>query len=136
MECIPSLQANYHHKITCTKFEGIYKAIEACNWEESFWDKDSDGQACLFDKVVIDIHQSCIPNKYATFNGKDPPWLNDHKRRLIKKKNTAFQKYRKDGRTNVNYTNLETSKVGLTDAINALAINIITLLPHLKLTGP
>ena len=60
------------------------------------------------------MSQLYFPNKYATFNNKDSPWLNDH----IKKKNAAIQKYLKDGKTKVNYTNLQTSKAELTDAIN------------------
>ena len=52
------------------------------------------------------------------FNDKDPPWLNDHIRLLIKKKNVAFKKYLKDGKASVNYINLQTSKAELTNAIN------------------
>ena len=35
---------------------------------------------------------------------KNSPWLNDHIRFLIKKKNAAFQKYLKDEKTNVKYS--------------------------------
>ena len=46
----------------------------------------------------MNICHNYIPNKYATFNDKDPPWLNDHIKLLMKKKNVAFQKYLKVGK--------------------------------------
>ena len=98
--------------------KAINKDIEGFNWEESFRGKDIDAQAYLFNKTVTNICPNYIPNKYATFNDKDPPWLNDHIRLLIKKKNVVFQKYLKDGKTGVNYTNLQTNKAELTNAIN------------------
>ena len=54
----------------------INKAIEGFNQEELFLDKDIDGR--LFNKTVVNICHKYIPNKYATFNDKDPNWLNDH----------------------------------------------------------
>ena len=98
--------------------KAINKAIEDFILEESFRGKDIDAQAHLFNKTVTKICHNYIPNKYATFSDKDPPWLNDHIRLLIKNKNVVFQKYLKDGKTGVNYTNLQKNKAELTNAIN------------------
>ena len=78
---------------------------------------DTDRHTRLFNITVINICKNYIPNKYLTFNGKDPSWLNDHKRLLIRKKNALFQEYLKDGRTVASYTNLQKSKAELTVAI-------------------
>ena len=47
---------------------------------------DTDEQTRPFNKTAINISKNLIPNKYVTFNNKDPPWLNDQVRLLIKKK--------------------------------------------------
>ena len=70
----------------------------------SFQGKNINTQAHLFNKTVINICHNYIPNKYATFMDENSPWLNDHIRFLIKKKNAAFQKYLKDEKTNVKYS--------------------------------
>ena len=95
----PSLLANCHHQIAYSKLnlkieypppyerlvrdyknihsKAVNKGIESFTWEESFWGKDIDARARLFDKTATNICHNYIQNKYTTFNDKDPPWLND-----------------------------------------------------------
>ena len=52
-------------------------------------------------ETIINICHNFVPQKHETLSDKDPLCLNDHLRLLIKKKNAIFQKYLKDGRTNM-----------------------------------
>ena len=45
--------------------------------------------------------------KNMLFNNKNPPWLNDDVRLLIKNKNAPFQNYLINQKTNANYNNLQ-----------------------------
>ena len=86
--------------------QSINKAIEMFNWEKLFQNKNIHDQLKLFNETIVNIVSNYIPNKFITCNDKDPPWLNDHIKRLINLKNEIFKKYLKDGRPDSVYENL------------------------------
>ena len=82
--------------------------------------------------VIVNI---VIPNKYITCNNKDPPWLNDHIKCLINQKSEILKIYRKDGRPNSVYENLQTITWDLTEAIGS-SENVYYEWPANKLNVP
>lgn len=63
------------------------------------------------------FHCATVLAFQVTCHEKDPSWLNDHIKRLIKQKNKIFKKYLKDGRANSVCENLQTILTDLTAAI-------------------
>ena len=82
--------------------------------------------------VIVNI---VIPNKYITCNNKDPPWLNDYIKCLINQKSEILKIYRKDGRPNSVYENLQTITWDLTEAIGS-SKNVYYEWPANKLNVP
>ena len=76
---------------------------------------------CLINETILSTVHNYIPNKYTKDppNDKDPPRLNDHMKCLIKMKNEIFKMYLKDGRSNSDYENLQTTRNIITETINS-----------------
>ena len=93
--------------------------MEVFSWEKLFQHKNIHDQLKLFNETIVNIVSNYIPNKFITCNDKDPPWLNDHIKRLINLKNGIFKKYFKDGRPDSVYENLQTITCDLTEAVGS-----------------
>ena len=109
-----SLHPNCHHQIVFSKFslkikypplyerlawdnknidsQSINNAIEMFNSENFFQNKKIHDQFKLFNETIVNIVSNYIPKKFIVCNDKDPPWLNDHIKRLINLKNEIFKK--------------------------------------------
>ena len=48
-----------------------------------------------------------IPNKLVTFNDKDPQWMTSNVRDKINWKNSIYNDYLKNGKTNYHYIKLQ-----------------------------
>ena len=99
--------------------QSINKAIEMFNWEKLFQNKNIHDQLKLFNETIVNIVSNYIPNKFIICHDKDPPWLNDHIKRLINLKSEIFKKYLKDGRPGSVYENLETITWDLPEAVSS-----------------
>ena len=99
--------------------QSINKAIEMFNSGKLFQNENIRDQLKLFNETIVNIVSNYIPNKFITCNDKDPPWLNDHIKRLINLKNEIFKKYLKDGRPDSVYENLQTITWDLTEAVSS-----------------
>ena len=49
------------------------------------------------------IFSNFIPNKYVTFNDKDPPWMTNYLKYNIHCKKSLYLKYLKHGKRNCDY---------------------------------
>ena len=58
-----------------------------------------------------------VPNKYKSFDDKDPPWINDRIKSKIQQKNSFFKQYVKNGKTAYHYQNLQFTITELSDYI-------------------
>ena len=61
-------------------------------------------QVKLFNKTLLNIFHNFIPNKIILCDDKDPPWMNDKIKKLIKRKNWLFQCQRRSSK--LDYTTL------------------------------
>ena len=58
-----------------------------------FHNKTVHKQVSVFTETLINIFSNFIPNKYVTFNDRDPPWMNDFVKTKIKFKNQLYNTY-------------------------------------------
>ena len=55
----------------------VLDTIELVNWETLLHNKTVHKQVSIFNETLMNIFSNLIPNKYVTFNDRDPPWMND-----------------------------------------------------------
>ena len=111
----PSLHSTCHHQIIYGKlnFKAFYfppyerhvwhyehanvdmisKAIERFDWDNAFLGKNVNEKASILKKTILNIMSNYIPNEIITIDDKDPPWINNKIKSLIKNKNEYFKNY-------------------------------------------
>ena len=104
---------NYNRSET----DSINRSIEMFDWSYSFSGKNVHEQVELFNKTLLNIFQNFIPNKIILCGDKDPPWMNDKIKNLIKRKNWLFQCQRKSG--NLDYASLNSITQDISNAVNS-----------------
>ena len=104
----PSLHSKCHHQVIYVKlnlqieypppytreiwdygkaqFDLINKTIENFDWNKLFSGQDIHNQVNLFDTTILNIFRNFIPNKVILCDDKEPPWVNEEVRLLIKQK--------------------------------------------------
>ena len=109
----PSLHSNCHHQIIYEKFNlkfffpapyerhiwhykhanahMISKAIQGFNWDKPFSDKSTDEKVSILTKAILNIISNFIPNEIVTIDDRDPPWINNKMKSLIKNKTEYFK---------------------------------------------
>ena len=134
-----SLHPNCHHQIVFTKinlkirypppYERIVwdynranveltnLAIARFNWENLFLGKDVNEQVQLFNQTILNIFKNFIPNKNVTFDDRDPPWINEQIKNLIKLKNEMFKLYLQNGKKHDDYIILQNANHQISDML-------------------
>ena len=96
----------------------ISRAVHEFDWENLFFGKNIHEQLNLFNTTVMNIFKNYIPNKIITCNDKDPPWINDEVKNLIKLQKVILNNYIKNGRKSEDYDLLTNTSQQLSDIIN------------------
>ena len=78
------------------QFDLINKAIENFDWNKLFSGQYVHNQVNLFNTTILNIFRNFILNKVILCNDKEPPWVNEEVRLLIKQKNLMFRTQRKN----------------------------------------
>ena len=86
--------------------ESTERSIELVNWETLFPNKTVHKQVSIFNETLMNIFSSFIPNKYVTFDDRDPAWMNDFVKTKIKFKNQLCNTYIKNGYKDNDYNML------------------------------
>ena len=58
----------------------------------------------------MNIFSNFIPNKYVTFNNKDPPWMTNYLKHKIHCKNSLYLKYLEHSKRNCDYIERQLKK--------------------------
>ena len=107
-------------------YNDLRQMISEYNWD-SVRNDDVNEYANCFSKTLLSLAEQCIPTKHVTIRPRDLPWINNTIRRLIRKRNRLYKKYKKD-RTILNYdkfkqarnevtSNLQKAKKDYTDSL-------------------
>ena len=81
----------------------ISRAINEFDWENCFLHKNIDEQLRLFNVTLMNILKNFIPNKVITCDDRDPPWLNEEVKNLIRDRNEIYKSYLRNGRNTSDY---------------------------------
>ena len=81
----------------------ITTAINQVDWKFLFSRKNIRYQVKISKKTIINIFSNFIPNKLVTFNDKDPPWMTETLKEIIKWKHKVCRDYLKNGKTEADY---------------------------------
>ena len=73
----------------------INRSIVSFDWSKLFSGKNVHEQVELCNKTLLNIFHNFTPNKIIVCDDKDPPWMNDEIKKMIKRKNWLFQSQRK-----------------------------------------
>ena len=95
----------------------INRSIESFNWSKLFSGKNVHEQVELFNKTLLNIFHNFIPNKIIVCDDRDPPWINDEIKKMIKRKTWLFQSQRKSCKLDFTVLNLLTQDIS--DAITS-----------------
>ena len=92
----------------------IRKSISSINWSLLFSDNHIDIQVSIFEECVLNVFKNFVPNKYVAFDDKEPVWIGQPVKQVIKEIDSSYSKYQSQGRR-VENLHIVTS---LTDKIN------------------
>ena len=61
------------------------------NWERLFDQKDINAQVVALNETILNVFRNCVPNKYIYIDDKDPVWMNETIKSIIKAKNALYK---------------------------------------------
>ena len=99
--------------------QNIKKATSSFNWNKAFENLSTDRKVELLNETLLNIFKNYIPNKKIKCDYRQPPWLNDNKKKV--KTRPKFIKYcYKNGQMKCDYDKiLEKSAECTTDIFEA-----------------
>ena len=78
--------------------DSLRRSIDNVNWEDQFnQNLDPNWQVEYFTKTILNIISNFIPNDIVKVNPKDPPWITNHLKSMIKKQNRLYKNYKRHG---------------------------------------
>ena len=94
---------NFRRKIwhfNRANIDGIKKAISSFPWAENFAKLQNPTlQVSLLNKTILNIMSNFVPNEEKTFRPVEPSWYTDFTKKLLKKHNKLYRKYKENGFT-------------------------------------
>ena len=95
--------------------EAINNAIDGFDQKKVFSNVNVHTQVKLSDETLSDIFMNFIPNKLKTADDRDPPWVTQKIKKLLKYKSKLYKLYIKNGR-----------KIGVYEKLLNMTNNIAT----------
>ena len=77
--------------------EHINKAISNFNWHNAFKDLSVDEKVKLLNETLLNIFRNYIPNKKIKCDYREPPWMTDKIKTLLKYRNKLTKMFYKNG---------------------------------------
>ena len=69
----------------------ISDAMEGFEWDKAFSNKSVDEKVSILTKAILNIMSDFIPYEIVTIDDKDPPWINNKIKSLIRNKIEYFK---------------------------------------------
>ena len=139
----PSIHQSRHHQIVFAKVnlrifypspytpriwdysnanhEAINNAIDGFDWEKAFSNVNVHAQVKLFNETLSNIFMNFVPNKLITVDGRDPPWVTEKIKKVLKGKSKLYKLNIKNGR-----------KIGVYEKLLNTSNNITTEISNSK----
>ena len=65
-----------------------------------FANKTAHQQVNLLHDIILNVFKNLDPNKFCTCDGRNPPWINNNTKNKIKRENSMYKKYNRNGNKN------------------------------------
>ena len=65
----------------------ISTAIQGFDWDKAFLNKSTEEKASILAKTILNSMSNLFLNEIVTTDDRDPPWINNKIKSLIKNKN-------------------------------------------------
>ena len=69
----------------------VNRATDQFDWVNLFLDKNINEKVILFNRTILNIFHNFIPNKMITCADRDPTWMSEMIKYLIKKKKLYYK---------------------------------------------
>ena len=79
-------------------YDSLRHKIHAFDWK-SICNDDVNLYAEKFTDKLLSISEECIPVKFVTIRPRDLPWMNNNIRKLMRRRNRLYKKYKKNKTT-------------------------------------
>ena len=83
------------YDITKANVNHIRKAINVFQWEKSFQNIKVNDMIHLFYRTIENMFYNFIPHETTTCDDRDPPWIDNSVKRLIKDKNEVYRRFKR-----------------------------------------
>ena len=98
----------------------IKRSVCDFNWQNHLLSNhDTNWQINFFNSTILNIMSNFIPNEYIKINPKDPPWITNGLKRLIKKQNRQYKNFKRKGCKPEDKLAVETFRLECFDAIQS-----------------
>ena len=97
----------------------IKQSISNFNWVGVLRNLDTNAQVELFTETLLNIFRNFIPHKIITCNYKDPPWITNDLKSMLRKKNRLYKKFIMNGRNEIDKQSLNQYSLRCSELISA-----------------
>ena len=101
--------------------EAINNAIDGFDWEKAFSNVNVHTQVKLLNETLSNKFMNFVPNKLITVDNRDPPWMTEKIKKLLKDKSKLYKLYIRNGR-----------KIGVYEKLLNMTNNITTEISNSK----
>ena len=74
-------------------YDELHTKVSEFDWN-NVRNEDTNQYALNFSSKLLEISSDCIPTKFITVRPQDVPWMNNNIRKLMKKRNRLYKKYK------------------------------------------
>ena len=96
----------------------INAALNKVDWEFLFSNKSVNQQVIIFNRTLMNVFSNFFPNKFVTFNDRDPPWMTSNIKDKVNYWNNIYREYLKKGKQQVDYIKLQNTIKELSELIS------------------
>ena len=94
---LPPVYAHELWDYSKTNVEHVKKAISNFNWHYTFKDLSVDEKVKLLNETLLNIFRNYIPNKKIKYDYRQPPWITDKIKTLLKERCKLTKIFYKNG---------------------------------------
>ena len=79
--------------------ENIKKAISNFNWNKAFENLAINEKVALLNQTILNIFRNYIPNRKIKCDYRQPPWMTNKTKNLLKERSTLTKYFYRNGQT-------------------------------------